>query len=94
MGTAACCFCSGMLARLSPDSARTTNPVETRTAAHRINLAAFDIFMLLLLFCAPAFLDSLFKTETHLALCDSTPGYCASASKKRKQNVSTAARKR
>jgi hypothetical protein len=53
MGAAACCFCSGMLARLSPDSARTKNPVARKTAVHKINLAAFDIFMLLILFCAP-----------------------------------------
>jgi len=30
---------------------------------------------------------SRFKTETQLTLCDSVPGYCAGASKKRKQNV-------
>jgi hypothetical protein len=46
-----------MLARLSPDSARAKNPVATKTATPKINLAAFDIFMLLILFCAPAFPD-------------------------------------
>jgi hypothetical protein len=50
-------FPPGMLARFSPDSARTTNPVAMRTASQNINLAAFSIFMLLLLFCAPAFPD-------------------------------------
>jgi len=30
---------------------------------------------------------SLFKTETQLTLCDSALGYCADASKKRKQNI-------
>jgi hypothetical protein len=47
----------GMVARFSPDSARTKNPVATRTATQKINLTAFDIFMLLVLFCAPAFPD-------------------------------------
>jgi len=42
-----------MLARLSPDSACAKNPVATKTATQKINLAAFDIFMLLILFCAP-----------------------------------------
>jgi hypothetical protein len=35
----------GMLARFSPDSARAKNPVATKTAAKKINLAAFDIFI-------------------------------------------------
>jgi hypothetical protein len=55
----------GILARCSPDSARTKNPVATKTATQRINLTAFDIFMLLILFCAATF-----KTEMQLALCD------------------------
>jgi len=46
-----------MLARLSPDSAPTKDPVPTKTATQKINLAAFDIFMLLVLFCAPTFPD-------------------------------------
>jgi hypothetical protein len=46
-----------MLTRFSPDSARTKNPVATMTAIQKINLAAFDIFMLVVLFCAPAFPD-------------------------------------
>jgi hypothetical protein len=41
-----------MLARLSPDSACTKNAVAMRTASQNINLAAFDIFILLVLFCA------------------------------------------
>ena len=77
----------GVVVRLSPDSARTKNPVATRTATQKINLATFDIFMLLVLFCAPRFRISLFKAETQLTLCDSALGYCAGASKKRKQNV-------
>jgi hypothetical protein len=66
----------------SPDSARTKNPVATMTANQKINLAAFDIFMLLVLFWAPAFRISLFKAETQVTLCDSVPGYCTGASKK------------
>jgi hypothetical protein len=45
MGTAPCRFCSAMLARLSPDSARAKNPVATKTATEKINLAAIDIFI-------------------------------------------------
>jgi hypothetical protein len=40
----------GILERFSPDSARTKNPVPTRSATQKINLAAVDIFMLLILF--------------------------------------------
>jgi len=80
-------FPPGMLACFSADSARTKNPAATRTATQKINLTAFDIFMLLLLFCAPAFPDFLLKTETRLTLCDSAPGYCTGAVKKRKHNV-------
>jgi hypothetical protein len=40
-------------ARLSLDSARAKNPVATKIATPKINLAAFVIFMLLILFCAP-----------------------------------------
>jgi hypothetical protein len=50
-------FPPGMLACFSPDSARTKNPVAPRTASQNINLATFSIFMLLVLFCAPAFPD-------------------------------------
>jgi hypothetical protein len=50
-------FPPGMLTGFSPDSARTKNPVATRTVTQKINLATFDIFMLLVLFCAPAFPD-------------------------------------
>src|SRR5438034_11733717 len=45
MGAPKCCFCSDMLARLSPDSACAKNPVATKTATQKINLAAFDIFI-------------------------------------------------
>jgi hypothetical protein len=44
--------------RFSPDSAPTKNPVAPMTARQKINLAAFDFFMFLILFCAPAFPDS------------------------------------
>ena len=47
----------GILAGFSPDSARPKNPVVTMTATQNVNLAAFDIFMLLVLFCAPGFPD-------------------------------------
>jgi len=48
-------FPPGMLACFSPDSARTKNPVATRTASQNINLAAFGIFMLLVLFARQRF---------------------------------------
>jgi hypothetical protein len=44
----------GMLEGFPPDSARTRKPVATMTATQNIDLAAFDILMLLVLFCAPA----------------------------------------
>jgi hypothetical protein len=47
----------GMLVCFSADSACTKNPVETMTATQNINLAAFDLFMLLVLFYASAFPD-------------------------------------
>jgi hypothetical protein len=47
----------GMLERFPPDSARTKNPVATITATQKIDLAAFDFFMILVLFCASAFSD-------------------------------------
>jgi hypothetical protein len=40
----------GILKRFSPDSARTENPVPTRSATQKTNLAPVDIFMLLILF--------------------------------------------
>ncbi|HEY4271956.1 MAG TPA: hypothetical protein VGM65_08110 [Candidatus Udaeobacter sp.] len=57
------------------------------TATQKINLAAFDVFMLLILSARQRFRIFLFKTKTQLTLCDSAPEYCAGASKKRKQNV-------
>jgi hypothetical protein len=58
------------------------------TATQKINLAAFDIFMLLILFCAPTrFWIFVFKTETRLTLCNSAPAYSIDASQKGKQNV-------
>jgi hypothetical protein len=77
----------GILERSSPDSARTKNPVATMTATQKINLAAFDIFMLMVQFCTPAFPGFPCKTETQLTPCDSAQGYCLGASKKRKLNV-------
>jgi hypothetical protein len=44
-----------MFARFSPDSARTKTPVAKMAATQKINLTAFDIFMLPVLFCAPGF---------------------------------------
>ena len=61
MGAAATCFCSGTLARVSPDSALTKTPVATKRATERINLAVFDMFMLLILFCAPTCPDFLLE---------------------------------
>jgi hypothetical protein len=58
----------GMLKCFPPDSARTKNPVATMTATQNISLAAFGIFILLVLFCAPAFR---FFVESQLTLCGS-----------------------
>jgi hypothetical protein len=43
----------------------------TMMASERINRAAFDTFMPVVLFCAPVFSDFPAKTETQLTLCDS-----------------------
>jgi hypothetical protein len=85
----------GMLACFSADSACTKNPVPMRTASQKINLAAFDLFMLLVLFCASAFPDfPCLKLKRSWTLCDSAPEHCAGASKKRKQKAKTVATKR
>jgi hypothetical protein len=48
-------FAFAAFARLSPDSARTKNPSAKMAVTQKINRAALDIFILLVLFCAPAF---------------------------------------
>jgi cytochrome b561 len=52
----------GTLALLWPDSARTKNPIAKMAANQKINRAALDIFILVVLFCAPAYGISLCRT--------------------------------
>src|SRR5258707_10816987 len=47
-------FVFGVFARFSPDSARTKNPIAKMAVTQKINRAALDIFILLVLFYAPA----------------------------------------
>jgi hypothetical protein len=51
----------GAFARFSPDSARTKIPSAKIAATQKINRAALDIFILLVLFYAPAFGISLYR---------------------------------
>jgi hypothetical protein len=85
MGVVTCSFCSGMLARLSPDSACAKNPVATKTATPEINFAAFDIFIRAFISLRVSNPNSL--TEAHLTLCDSAPGYWTGDYKKHNQNA-------
>jgi hypothetical protein len=58
-----------MLVRLSPDSARTKNPSAKMAVTQKINRTALDIFILLVLFCAPAF--GIYYVESQLTHCGS-----------------------
>jgi hypothetical protein len=48
-------FAFVVFARFWPDSARTKHPTAKMAATQKINRAAFDIFILLVFFYAPAF---------------------------------------
>jgi hypothetical protein len=52
----------GALALLWPDSARTKTPIAKMAVTQKINRAALDIFILLILFYAPAFGISLYRS--------------------------------
>jgi len=87
----------GMLERFPSDSARTKNPVATMTATQNINLAAFEIFMLLILFYAPAFAISFCRIAVgalRFGAQDLAQGSAKKASeifKQQRQNLSNAA---
>ena len=55
-------FVFAVFARFSLDSARTKIPIAKMAATQKINRAALDIFILLVLFCAPAYGISLCRT--------------------------------
>jgi hypothetical protein len=74
----------GMLARFSPDSARTKKPIARMAVTQKINRAAFDIFIRVLVFLRASNPD-LFN-EAQLTLCGSAPAYCADACEEGKQN--------
>ena len=68
-------FVARILVRLSPDSARTKNTMANIIASQKIGRAAFDLFTLLFLLCAPAFRIFFYiETESPLTLYDSAPG--------------------
>jgi hypothetical protein len=48
-------FVFAIFARFSLDSALTKNPTAKMAASQKSNRAALDIFIMLVLFCAPAF---------------------------------------
>jgi hypothetical protein len=52
-------FVFSIFARLSPDSARTKIPIAKTPVTQKINRAALDTFILMVLFYAPAFVISL-----------------------------------
>jgi hypothetical protein len=72
-------------ARFSLDSARTKIPTAKMAASQKINRAALDIFILLVLFYAPALGISLCRNAADAL--DSVPGICAGGWKQRKQNL-------
>jgi len=79
-------FVFAIFARFSLDSARTKIPIAKMAASQKINRAALDIFILLVLFCAPAYGISLCRAAAD-ALRFSKPEYCAGACEKGKQNL-------
>jgi hypothetical protein len=93
-------FMFAVFARFSLDSARTKIPIAKIAATQKINRAALDIFILLVLFCAPAFGISLCRTAAD-ALRFSTRNIAQARAKKasrifkqQRENLSTVAIKR
>jgi hypothetical protein len=89
-----------VFARLSPDSARTKIPIAKMAVTQKINRTALDIFILLVLFYAPAFGISFCRIAVGALLFgaqDLAQGPAKKASeifKQQRQNLSTAAIKR
>src|SRR5580765_1290466 len=73
-------FVFAIFARFSLDSARTKIPIAKMAASQKINRAALDIFILLVLFHAPAFGISLCRIATD-ALRFSAPDIAQSLAK-------------
>ena len=61
----------GAFARFSPDSARTKIPIAKMAVTQKINRAALDTFILLILFYAPAFGISLYRIAAGALRLDS-----------------------
>jgi hypothetical protein len=70
-----------VFARFSLDSARTKIPIAKMAASQKINRAALDIFILLILFYAPAFGISLYRIAAD-ALRFSAPDVAQATAKK------------
>src|SRR5580765_8721850 len=66
-------FLSGMLVRLSPDSARTKNTRANIIPSQKVARTAFDLFILFYSFSARQ-RSRLVEIEPPLTLCGSTPG--------------------
>jgi hypothetical protein len=68
-------FVSGILVRLSPDSARIKNTTANMVASQKVTRTAFDFFIFFNSFFARQRFGLSFRTETepHLTLRDSAP---------------------
>src|SRR6476646_1098988 len=74
-------FVFAIFARFSLASARTKNPTAKMAASQKINLAAFDIFILLVLFLRASVRDWLYRIATD-ALRFSAPDIAQATAKK------------
>jgi hypothetical protein len=89
-----------MLVRLSPDSARTKNPSAKMAVTQKINRAALGIFILLVLFYAPALGISLCRNAADALrfssrnLAQAPVKKASKIFKRQRQNLSTVAIKR
>src|SRR3954471_22156879 len=77
------------LVRFSPDSARTKNAIAKISATQKTSRPAFDLFMLLVLFCAPAFYICFYIEPQLTPYGSSGTRCCAGTGTKAKQNVSS-----
>jgi hypothetical protein len=93
-------FVFPIFARLSPDSARTKNPSAKMAVIQKINRAALDIFILLVLFYAPAFGISLGRNAadalrfSNRNIAQAPAEKASRIFKQQRQNLSTVAIKR
>ena len=76
IGATASSFCGCVLARLSPDSARTRNVIVKMIASQKMNRpAVLNFFMVLTLLLCASVIGILFYIEPQLTPCDSMQGW-------------------